>query len=83
VRVATIFLQEGYRYRPQADGLPRLCSHAITGAIFEVIYRHIARGDVAKLPRHLPQLTYIAIAPFTGPKEAIRALEQMRAQGAG
>jgi AcrR family transcriptional regulator len=79
-RSFTIFLEEGYGYRPQSRELPRLCSEAIAGAIFEDIQRHAARGDLAALPRQLPQLVYIALAPFTGPEEAIRLVEQLSAQ---
>jgi len=82
LRAATIFLEEGYSYSPEARGLPRLCSQAITGAVFEVIYRHVARGDTAALPRRLPQLVYIALAPFTGPERAIRLVEQLSAREA-
>jgi AcrR family transcriptional regulator len=77
LRVATVFLEEGYRYRPEATELPRLCSHAITGAVFEIIYRHVASGRADELPRHLPQLCYIAIAPFTGRERAIELLEKL------
>jgi AcrR family transcriptional regulator len=80
LRAAAIFLEEGYSYRPESHGLPRLCSQAITGAIFEIVYRHVARGDAAALPRHLPQFTYIALAPFTGPEEAIRLVEALSAR---
>jgi AcrR family transcriptional regulator len=76
-RSFTIFFEEGYSYRPQARGLPRVCSQAIAGAIFEVIQRHVARRDTAGLARRLPQLTYIAIAPFMGPDEAVRKLERL------
>ena len=55
-RSFTIFLEEGYGYTPQTRELPRLFSHAIAGGIFEVIQRHVARGDSAGLLRHLPQL---------------------------
>jgi AcrR family transcriptional regulator len=79
-RSFAIFLEEGYGYRPQARELPRLCSEAITGAIFEVIQGHIARGEDAALLRQLPQLTYVVIAPFTGPKEAIRLVSQLSAR---
>ncbi len=79
-RAFTIFLEEGYRYRPEASELPRLCSEAIAGAIFELIQRHIAHADNAGLARRLPQLTYIAIAPFTGAEEAIRTIEQLAAR---
>jgi AcrR family transcriptional regulator len=77
-RSFAIFLEEGYRYRPEAGLLPRLCSPAITGAIFEIIQRHAAAGQWAELPRYLPQLTYIATAPFTGPREAIELVEEMK-----
>lgn len=78
-RSFTIFFEEGYGYRAEPDRLPRLCSQAIAGAIFEIIQRHAARGDYAALGRKLPQLVYVAIAPFTGPEEAIRLLEEMGA----
>jgi AcrR family transcriptional regulator len=77
MRAATIFLEEGYGYRPQAHALPRLSSQAITGAVFEIIYRHVARGEAAVLPRHLPELTYIALTPFAGREEAIRLVEDL------
>ena len=79
IRAATIFLEEGFSYRSEARELPRLASQAITGAILEIIHRHVARGEAAELPRHLPQLTYIALAPFTGAEEAIRLVTQASA----
>jgi AcrR family transcriptional regulator len=70
-RSFTIFFEEGYGYRPEARDLPHLYSEVVTGAIFEVIQRHVAHGDLIGLRRCLPQLTYIAIAPFTGAEAAI------------
>jgi AcrR family transcriptional regulator len=81
-RAATIFLQEGYQQRPAASKLPRLCAHAISGAIFEVFYRQISRGEASELQRYLPQLTYIAIAPYLGPRKAIAAIERLKAAAA-
>ncbi|HWX73969.1 MAG TPA: hypothetical protein VNZ05_01595 [Solirubrobacteraceae bacterium] len=72
-----IFLEEGYRYRPQSAALPRLWLRAITGAIFEIIQRRIAAGELATLGAYRPQLTYIAIAPFTGPQEAIELVGEL------
>jgi AcrR family transcriptional regulator len=79
-RSFTIFLEEGYSYRPQAQELPRLFSHAIAGAIFEIIQRYVARGDTDGLVRCLPQLTYLATAPFIGPAEAIENARQLSAK---
>lgn len=79
-RSFTIFLEEGFGYRPQAQRLPRLSSEAITGAAFEIVQRHVARDDFAGLLERLPQLTYVAIAPFTGPEEAVRLIERLNSQ---
>jgi AcrR family transcriptional regulator len=79
-RSFTLFLHEGYRYRAEAAALPRLCSQAIAGAIFEIVQRFAAAGEWAELPRHLPQLAYVAIAPFTGAQEAIAIVEQLNAR---
>jgi AcrR family transcriptional regulator len=77
-RAATIYLQEGYNSVPRPKTVPPLARHAITGAIFEVLYTHISQGEVERLPRCLPQLTYTAVAPFLGSKRAISAVERIR-----
>ena len=41
-RSFTIFLEEGYGYRPEAQRLPKLTTQAIAGGVFEMIQR--ARG---------------------------------------
>jgi AcrR family transcriptional regulator len=79
-RSFTIFVEEGYHYLEYARSLPRLCSQAVAGAFFEVVQRHIAEGEAAALAACLPQLTYIAIAPFTGAQEAIELVEEMKAR---
>jgi AcrR family transcriptional regulator len=82
-RSFTIFLEEGYHQSTKAQELPRLASQAITGAIFEIIRRQIAQGKPHAPKAHLPQLTYIATAPFIGPEQSIAALEEIRSrQGA-
>lgn len=75
-RSFTAFLEEGYRQRPEAQRLPRLCSQTISGAIFEIIQYEVASGQVAEIPRRLPQLAYIAVAPFMGPAAAIELLRE-------
>ncbi len=72
-----IFLEEGYSVAPAAGAPARVCSQAITGAIFEVIYRLIARGEVQALATQLPRLAYVALAPFTGRQEAIALVREL------
>ena len=79
-RSFAIFLEEGYSYREESRALPRLCSEAIAGAIFEVMRRSVVRGEGATLQHQLPLLTYLAIAPFTGAEEAARLVAQMGSQ---
>ncbi len=81
-RAATIFLQEGYGTNAKAAALPRLCSHAIIGAIFETFYGHVSRGELTELPRQLPLLTYVATAPFLGPEKAAAAIRKLEASAA-
>jgi len=63
---------------PRPKNVPQLATHAIAGAVFEAFYAHISQGQLERLPRCLPQLTYISIAPFMGTKRAIAALERIR-----
>ena len=79
-RSFTIFLEEGYRRRGQAEELPRLSSQAISGAIFEIVQREVGAGRVREIARLLPQLAYISIAPFLGPQEAIDRVREMTAR---
>jgi AcrR family transcriptional regulator len=66
----TIFLEEGYRQNPRAEQLPRLCSDAIAGSIFELLYHHAVHDLIPRLPELTPQCTYTALAPFIGPTQA-------------
>jgi AcrR family transcriptional regulator len=79
-RSFTIFLEEGYRYRAQAASPPRLASQAIAGAIFEIVQRQVEQGEFATLTSHVPQLAYIAIAPFAGAERAIELVEEIKAR---
>jgi len=68
-------LDEGYGQRPAAAKLPALCSEAVTAAILAIIRSELEAGGAAALPRRLPQLAHIAIAPFTGPVHATKRIE--------
>ena len=72
----TIFLEEGYRTSARAEGLPRLFSQTISGAIFELIQHEVVAGRTDEIPARLPQLAYVAIAPFLGPVETVELLRE-------
>jgi hypothetical protein len=50
--------------------------------VLEVLSRKVARGESGEVPRHLPQLTYIALVPFLGTEQAISAVTRASAEHA-
>ena len=45
--------------------------------------RLVAAAEWGELPRYVPQLTYIAIAPFTGAEDAVAIVEELKARESG
>jgi AcrR family transcriptional regulator len=70
VMAFAVFLEEGYRHRPETQRLPRLSSEAIAAALFELIYGEIRRAEARQLRELIPNVAYIALAPFMGPENA-------------
>jgi AcrR family transcriptional regulator len=73
----TLFLEDGYRQRPEAERLPRLCSETIAGAILEPMRHLTVEGQAGQAQVLAPQIFYVATAPFIGPQ---KALEQIKAK---
>jgi AcrR family transcriptional regulator len=71
----TLFLEDGYRQRPEAEGMPRLCSEAIAGAVLEPLRHLTAEGRADRELELAPQVAYIALAPFIGPARALELVE--------
>jgi AcrR family transcriptional regulator len=71
----TLFLEDGYRQRPAAEALPRLCSEAIGGAILGLMRWEVLEGRTERMLEVLPQAAYLALAPFIGPGPAVRLVE--------
>jgi AcrR family transcriptional regulator len=64
----TIFLEEGYRYRPLSGGSQpsQGVLDAIPQAALEVVYRRARSSSVAVMPGLTGQLAYVCLAPFVG-----------------
>jgi AcrR family transcriptional regulator len=61
-------LQPGVEQAPEASPL---AVEAIGGAVHALIYEQIQRRGAEHLLQILPAATFVALAPFTGPQEAI------------
>ncbi len=79
----TLFLEEGYHYRPEAEELPKASSEALTAVMFELAFRELReRRSVDGLLQILPQLAYMILAPFMGPEAAGEFVEAKMAETA-
>jgi AcrR family transcriptional regulator len=47
-----------------------LIAETIVGGVYETVYRRIARGETAELPKLLPDLTESALLPYVGEARA-------------
>jgi AcrR family transcriptional regulator len=76
----TVFLQDGYGYRPQAAQTPHLVGEALGGAVVEMIVQ-LSRDDRAQeFPGLVPLSTYIMLAPFTGTAAANELVDRKVAE---
>jgi AcrR family transcriptional regulator len=70
-----LFFEDGYRQRPEAERLPRLCSEAIGNTIVGLIRWQVGEGRTERMLELLPQTAYVALAPFIGPVAAAKLVE--------
>jgi AcrR family transcriptional regulator len=66
----TVFLEEGYRQRPEAESLSRGCSALTVTAIFELAFQASRHSPDVETRRLQPLAVYMALAPFIGMQEA-------------
>jgi hypothetical protein len=79
----TIFLQEGYRYKPRTHPPSSLALEAIAATMFELDYSQVRQSRVRLLSRLVPHFTFISLAPFIGPAEANEVIhDKLKAQPA-
>jgi AcrR family transcriptional regulator len=79
----TLFLEDGYRQRPSAERLPRLCSETIGNAVLGMMRWRVSEGRTENLLEVLPECVYLALAPFIGPAAAVALVEAKVAEATG
>ncbi|MFC0532781.1 hypothetical protein [Phytohabitans kaempferiae] len=61
---------------PRREGqpeVPRVAVEAVIAGVYGVIFDHVSTGRAAELPTRLPELSYVVLAPFIGPRAAAEA----------
>jgi AcrR family transcriptional regulator len=72
----TVFLADGYSYRPEAAELPGSVSDAIAGAAMETVAFYVRHDRAEELIGVMPLIVYMVIAPFTGVDAAREFIER-------
>jgi AcrR family transcriptional regulator len=68
----TLFLEGGYRWRPQAQGLSRISSEAIGATMYEIAFRALRERRPSEwYMESLPQFLLICLVPFMGHEAAM------------
>ncbi|HEX7609502.1 MAG TPA: TetR/AcrR family transcriptional regulator [Solirubrobacteraceae bacterium] len=57
---------------------PAIASEAVTGAVWGIISGHVSGGRLARLPALVDHLTFIVLAPYLGPRPAVKAINRLR-----
>jgi AcrR family transcriptional regulator len=68
MRRFTVFFQAGVREMPAGVTPPPLLAESVVGAIYEIVYTRIRRGESETLLEILDDLMYVALVPFLGPE---------------
>jgi AcrR family transcriptional regulator len=60
---------------PAKDGIevPDVAAEAVVGGVWQVLHHYVAHGAFAELVQATPQLNYLLLSPFLGPKKAAKA----------
>lgn len=66
----TLFLEEGFRQRPEAQSLPRASLAITAAAIAEIGFQASRRAPSLLMRRMQPLAVYIVLTPFIGAEEA-------------
>ncbi|HEY3960091.1 MAG TPA: TetR/AcrR family transcriptional regulator [Solirubrobacteraceae bacterium] len=67
------YLNPGYELAPAGVHVPKITAEAIAGGIWQVLHHYIEDDRISELPDATPQIVYMALTPFLGPKEAAKA----------
>ncbi len=67
------YLRPGYALSPADLDVPDIAAEAVAGGIWQVLHHYIEDDRIAELPDATPQIVYMALTPFLGPKDAAKA----------
>jgi AcrR family transcriptional regulator len=72
MRAFAAYLQPGFELADERSTVPSITAEAVAGGIWQVFHHYVENECVEQLPEAAPQLTYMALTPFIGPKDAAK-----------
>jgi AcrR family transcriptional regulator len=76
------YFRRGYQLARGDTGVPAVAADAGVGGAWQVLHHEIENERLAELPHTTPQLIYLLLTPFIGPRQAAKvALEQPAEEG--
>jgi AcrR family transcriptional regulator len=69
-------LEPGFEETSEHRRPPAITVEAIGGGMFELMYHCVMRERIHEMPSMTKHATYVALAPFIGPKEAARVARE-------
>jgi hypothetical protein len=64
------YLRAGYDLAPGGEDVPAVAADAVVGGIWQILHHYIESDRLGELLDATPQLIYLTLTPFVGPKEA-------------
>ncbi|MCW2969838.1 MAG: transcriptional regulator, TetR family [Solirubrobacterales bacterium] len=66
------YFDPGYEQPPKGVKVPPIAAEAVVGGCWQVLHHYIENDRIGELPGAAPQMTYMLLTPFLGPKRAAK-----------
>jgi AcrR family transcriptional regulator len=66
------YFDPGYEKPPKGVEVPAIAAEAVVGGCWQVLHYYIDNDRIDELPDAAPQMTYMLLTPFLGPKRAAK-----------
>jgi hypothetical protein len=75
------YFRPGYDLLPAGVEVPAVAADAVVGGIWQVLHYYVENDRLAELLDAAPQLVYLTLTPFLGPKRAAKVARRTPAGG--
>jgi AcrR family transcriptional regulator len=72
LRAFATYFEPGYAYAPKGLEVPAIAAEAAVGGCWQIIHHYIDNDRFEELANSAPQLIYLLLTPFLGPKRAAK-----------